>query len=151
VETVVGERMVLALAVASQASVSICSWGLGALVPDLADEFALSGAQIGLVLAAGSLSTALVLVPAGVLVDRVGPRRPLLLAAVPATAFLAAAGEADGTIGLMTAFFGFGVCQAVIHVAGAVSIFQTFEESRRGTAMGVRQMAVSLDDTARPA
>ncbi len=139
-----GERAVLAMAVAAQATVSVCSWGLGALVPDLAEEFALTGVQVGLVLAAGSVSTALALVPAGALVDRSGPRRPLLVSGVLVAAFLVAAGYARSLTGLMLAFFGFGLCQAVITLAGAVSIFQTFPAARRGMAMGVRQMAVSL-------
>ncbi len=138
------ERVVLAFAVASQATISICSWGLGALVPELAVEYALTGAQLGLVISAGSLSTALALVPAGALVDQVGPRRPLLASAVLAAVFLAAAGQATSVWGLVLAFFGFGLCQAVITLAGAVSIFHTFEVSRRGLAMGVRQMSVSL-------
>ncbi|MBL8929370.1 MAG: MFS transporter [Kineosporiaceae bacterium] len=139
-----GERAVLVSAVASQATVSICSWGLGALVPELAAEFALTGPAIGLVLAAGSVSTALALVPAGALVDRVGPRRPLLVGAVGVAACLIAAGYASGLGGLVIAFGAFGLFQAVITLAGAVSILHTFPPARRGTAMGVRQMAVSL-------
>lgn len=137
-------RAVLALAVASQASVSICSWGLGALVPELRAELALSAAQVGTVVAAGALGTALALVPAGALIDRVGPRRPTLAAAVGAAAFLVAAGRAGGAGPLSAAFFAFGLCQAVITLAGAVSILQTFPPQHRGTAMGLRQMAVSL-------
>ena len=139
-----GGRAVLAFAVASQASVSVCSWGLGALVPDLAREFALTGAQVGLVLAAGSVSTAVALVPAGALVDRVGARRPLIVCALAVAACLAAAAFARSLPGLVLAFLCFGLGQAVITLAGAVSIFQTFDPARRGMAMGVRQMAVSL-------
>lgn len=138
-----GERRLLTLAVASQASISIASWGLGALGPDLQEEFDLSAAGLGAVLAAGFIGNALILVPAGTLVDRAGPRRPLVVGGLLAGAALVAAGLAPSVWLVGAALFVYGLTAAFVAVAGTVSIFHGFAAARRGMALGFRQMAVS--------
>lgn len=138
------QRRLLALAVASQASISIASWGLGALGPDLRDEFGLTAAELGAVLAASFVGNALILVPAGTLVDRIGPRRPLIAGGVLAGLALVAAGLSPSAPLVGLALFLYGLTGAFVAVAGTVSVFHGFDADRRGTALGFRQMAVSL-------
>jgi MFS family permease len=138
-----GQRRLLALAVASQASISIALWGLGALGPELQDEFGLSAAALGALLAAGFIGNAVILIPAGTLVDRIGPRTPLIVGGLVSGVVLVAAGLAPSPVLVGVALFGYGLTAAFVSVAGTVSVFHGFRADRRGMALGVRQMAVS--------
>ena len=138
-----GQRRLLALAVASQASISIALWGLGALGPELQDEFGLSAAALGALLAAGFIGNAVILIPAGTLVDRIGPRTPLIVGGLVSGVVLVAAGLAPSAVLVGVALFGYGLTAAFVSVAGTVSVFHGFSADRRGMALGVRQMAVS--------
>jgi MFS family permease len=137
------QRRLLVLAVASQASISICSWGLGALGPELRAEFDLSAAALGALLATGFIGNAVILIPAGTLVDRIGPRRPLLVGGALSGVALVAAGLAPSAALVGLALFVYGLVAAFVAVAGTVSVFHGFTAERRGMALGVRQMAVS--------
>lgn len=139
----VRQRQLLGLAVASQASISIASWGLGALGPDLAETFHLSAAGLGAILAAGFIGNAVILIPAGTLVDRSGPRRPLIAGGIASGALLVLAGSAPTAPLVGVALFGYGLTAAFVAVAGTVSVFHGFPAERRGMALGFRQMAVS--------
>ena len=137
------ERRLLILAASSQASISIASWGLGALGPEFRSEFGLSAAALGALLAAGFLGNAVILIPAGTLVDRIGPRRPLIVGGLLSGAALVAAGLAPNPLLVGLGLFVFGVVAAFVAVAGTVSVFHGFDVERRGMALGVRQMSVS--------
>ncbi len=137
------QRQLLVLAVASQASISIASWGLGALGPELAETFHLSAAGLGAVLAAGFIGNALILIPAGTLVDRNGPRGPLIVGGLTSGACLVLAGFAPSAPLVGGALFLYGLTAAFVAVAGTVSVFHGFAPDRRGMALGFRQMAVS--------
>lgn len=137
------ERRLLLLAASSQASISVASWGLGALGPEFRQEFGLSAAALGALLAAGFIGNAVILIPAGTLVDRIGPRRPLIVGGVLSGAALVAAGLAPSPLLVGGGLFLFGVVAAFVSVAGTVSIFHGFDADRRGMALGVRQMSVS--------
>ena len=73
-------RRLLALALACQASISIVQWGLGVIAPDLQQRYGLSAASLGALINATALGNAVALIAAGVIVDRSGPRMPLLYA-----------------------------------------------------------------------
>ena len=137
------ERRLLALAVTSQASISVASWGLGALGPELRSEFDLSNAGLGALFAAGFIGNAVILIPAGTLVDRIGPRKPLLVGGVLSGLALVLAGLAPTAPLVGVALFAFGLVAAFVAVAGTVSVFHGFRAERRGMALGFRQMAVS--------
>ncbi len=137
------QRQLIVLAVASQASISIASWGLGALGPDLKEAFHLSAAGLGAILAAGFIGNALILIPAGTLVDRSGPRRPLIAGGLASGACLVLAGFAPTAPLVGAALFLYGLTAAFVAVAGTVSVFHGFTPERRGMALGFRQMAVS--------
>lgn len=140
----VSAQSLLLLAVASQASVSIVQWGLGAFGKQLQDSYHISATGLGALLAASGVGTALALIPAGGLVDRVGVRGPLLVGGVGVAGTLAAAGYAPNVYALGAALLAFGLVGSLVAVAAPVSVFHAFPPERRGWALGVRQMAVAL-------
>jgi sugar phosphate permease len=131
------------LAFASQASLSIVQWGGGALAPALQERFDLSAAGIGALLGATSAGNAAALVLAGGVIDRSGPRRPLMLGGVACGGLLIAGGLAGGLPALAVLLALSGVAGALVSVAGAISVFHGFPVERRGLALGVRQTAIS--------
>jgi MFS family permease len=137
-------RVVLTAATAAQAAVSFVTFGLPAIGPDLRAEFGLSLAAMGAVLTASLLGSGLLLLPAGILVDRFGSRLPLLAGTALASAGLVAAAFAPSTGVLIVTLFVFGVGAAVVPIAGFGAIFRAYRVERRGWALGVRQMAVPL-------
>jgi MFS family permease len=139
----VGQRRLLVLAACSQGAISIALWGLGALGPDLREEFNLSAAALGTVFAAAFIGNAVILVPAGTIVDRVGPRRPLIVGGAISGGMLIAAGMAPSARLVALALFAYGLAAAFVSVAGTVSVFHGFDVERRGMALGVRQMSVA--------
>ncbi|HRC08556.1 MAG TPA: MFS transporter, partial [Miltoncostaeales bacterium] len=104
-----GQRRLLSLAVASQASISVASWGLGALGPELRETFQLSAAQLGLILAAGFIGNAVILIPAGTIVDRHGPRRPLIAGGLVSGLTLVGAGFSSSALLVGIALFCYGL------------------------------------------
>ena len=131
------------LAFASQASLSIVQWGGSALAPALQERFDLSAAGLGALLGATSAGNALVLVLAGGIVDRYGPRRPLVLGGLASGALLGAGALAGGLPALAVLLALSGAAGALVSVAGAISVFHGFAVERRGLALGVRQTAIS--------
>jgi MFS family permease len=119
-------------------------WGLGAFGPELAEAFALSPVGLGIVLAASSLGNAVAHVPAGAVVDGVGPRLPLIVGGIASGGLVVMGGFADSVALLAAALFLAGVTAALVAVAGSVTVFEGVPARRRGLAMGMRQMAVSL-------
>lgn len=137
----------LAAATAAQAAVSFVGFGLPAIGPELRAELHLSLAELGAVLTAGLFGSGLALIPAGAAVDRFGTRATTLVGTLLAAAGLAAAATAGSVALLLPALVLFGLGAAVVPVAGAGALFQAYPASRRGWALGVRQMAVPLGGT----
>jgi MFS family permease len=140
----VSPQSLLLLAVASQASVSIVQWGLGAFGKQLQDSYHVSAAGLGALLAASGVGTALALIPAGGLIDRIGVRVPLFVGGVGVAATLTAAGYARNVYALAGALLAFGLVGSLVAVAAPVSVFHAFPPEQRGWALGVRQMAVAM-------
>lgn len=69
----------LAAASAAQAAVAFVNVGLPAIGPELSHRFGLSLAALGAVLTAGLFGSGLALIGAGIAVDRVGTRIPILV------------------------------------------------------------------------
>ena len=128
---------------ACQTSVSIVQWGLGALGPDLAQTYGLSAAGLGALISATAVGNAVALVGAGVVVDRFGPRLPLVIGGGATGALLAIGGYTPGVAALAICLFLSGIAGSLIQVAGTISVFHGFPADRRGTALGIRQMSVA--------
>ncbi len=139
-----GTTRLLTLALACQASISIVQWGLGVIGPDLQARYDLSAASLGALVNATAFGNAVALMAAGVIVDRSGPRRPLLYAGSACGLLLVAGALLTNPVGLGIALFASGVAGAVVAVGATVSVFHGFPPERRGFALGMRQMSVAL-------
>jgi MFS family permease len=139
-----GTTRLLVLALACQASISIVQWGLGVIAPDLQERYDLSAASLGALVNATAFGNAVALMVAGVIVDRSGPRKPLLYAGSACGLLLIAGALLSNPVGLGVALFASGVAGALVAVGATVSVFHGFPPERRGFALGMRQMSVAL-------
>ena len=141
------QRTILVLAVASQAAVATISFGLPAIAIQIRSALDIGPAGFGAVYAAPGIGSALMLIPAGMLVDRLGGRRVLLaggainctgdvLAGLSHSPWLFAAGLLLG-----------GAGGAAVPVAGMTALLREFTPAQRGIALGWRQLAVPLGGT----
>lgn len=137
-------RVVLVTATAAQAASSLVTFGLPAISPELREEYGLTLTSLGVILTASLLGSGVMLIPAGIAVDRYGSRRLTLLGTALAVTGLLVAAFVSGTALLASMLFVCGVGSAVIPIAGIGALFGAFEPSRRAWALGVRQMAVPL-------
>jgi MFS family permease len=140
-------RAVLAGASAAQTAVSLVSYGLPAIGPDLRRHFGLSLTELGAVLTANLLGAGLALIVAGIAVDRYGSRAAMLVGTAVSTAGLLGAAVASSKVLLFAGLLVSGIGSAVVPVAGAGALFRVFPPARRAFALGVRQMAVPLAGT----
>ncbi|MFJ3583435.1 MFS transporter [Streptomyces sp. NPDC090127] len=117
---------------------------LGALGPRLVDELDISATTLGLTTTIG-FGTAAVLSPSGGrLVDRIGPRRSLLVLLLVSSAALALIGAAPGAGLLLGAVALGGLPQALANPATNKAVLAAVEPERRGAVTGMKQSGVQL-------
>nr|WP_323187896.1 MFS transporter [Streptomyces sp. NBC_01264] len=117
---------------------------LGALGPRLVEELGVSPAVLGWTTTVG-FGTAAVLSPlGGRLVDRIGPRRSLVLLLSVSAAALALIGAAPGTGFLLGAVALGGLPQALANPATNKAILAAVPPGRRGPVTGMKQSGVQL-------
>ncbi|HEX3465790.1 MAG TPA: MFS transporter [Candidatus Elarobacter sp.] len=134
---------VLALMTAAQAGASVVQQALGSLSPILVAEFVLSKAQLGAIFTALMLGSACFTAAAGVMTDRFGERRMVLLSGVTMTISLLAATLVPSYPWLVGWIFVFGASYAASTPAGARAVLAWFDRDR-GLAMGIRQTGVPV-------
>jgi MFS family permease len=140
-------RTTLLIAVAAQAAVSVINFGLPAIGVEVQHELGVGPAGFGAVFAAIGLGSAVALLPAGMLVDRFGPRRVLATGAlVTAVGYGVAAFTSDVVLFSAAVFFA-GIGTAAVPVAGMSALLREFPPEKRGVALGWRQLAVPLGGT----
>ena len=135
---------VLAAASVAQAAVSLVTFGLPAIGPELRSDYGMSLFELGAVLGAGVLGSGVTLVGAGMLVDRVGSRPAILAGTALGVVGLVAAAFAPTTWILFASIALSGVGSSVVPIAGVGALFSVYPPAGRGWALGVRQMAVPL-------
>ncbi|MGW6945275.1 MFS transporter, partial [Streptomyces xanthophaeus] len=117
---------------------------LGALGPRLVAELGLSPTVLGLTTTIG-FGTAAVLSPSsGRTVDRIGPRRALVLLLLTSAAALALIGAAPGTGVLLGAVALGGLPQALANPATNKAVVAAVPAGRRGQVTGTKQSGVQL-------
>jgi MFS family permease len=140
-------RTILVLAIASQAAYSLISFGLPAIALEIRDRLDVGVAGFGAVYAAVSLGSAIALIPAGMLVDRLGARWVLVIGGlVNGLGTLAAAGQTNPYL-FSAALLVAGIGGSAVPVAGMSSLMRAFAPEKRGAVMGWRQLAVPLGGT----
>ncbi|MCT4353790.1 MFS transporter [Streptomyces sp. Je 1-79] len=117
---------------------------LGALGPRLVDELGISPTLLGLTTTIG-FGTAAVLSPSGGrVVDRIGPRRSLVLLLLISATALALIGAAPGAGLLLGAVALGGLPQALANPATNKAVLAAVPPDRRGAVTGTKQSGVQL-------
>jgi sugar phosphate permease len=118
--------------------------GLPVLAPSLRDEFDLSLAEVGILLAAAWVGSTLTLLPWGLAADRFGERVVLALGLGGSAVCLFAAAYAS-SFGLLLVLLGLaGASASSVNSASGRAVMQWFGEHERGLALGIRQTAIPL-------
>jgi MFS transporter, CP family, cyanate transporter len=110
---------------------------LAPLVSVIGTDLGLTHSHMGTVLGAWQLVYIASALPCGMLLDRIGPRRALLLALVIIAASGALRAAAGGYLGLFLAVAVFGLGGPLISVGAPKLISLWFEGKERGLAMGI--------------
>jgi sugar phosphate permease len=139
---------ILALGTVAQASYSAVFLGIPVLAPQFRDEYGLSLAEIGVVLAAFSIGSVLTLLPWGLLADRVGERLVLATGLAGASIALGLASFTSGYLLLVSLLVVAGGAGASVNAASGRAVMGWFEPSQRGIALGIRQTALPLGGAA---
>lgn len=117
---------------------------LGALGPHLVEELDISPTVLGLTTTVG-FGTAAVLSPSGGrMVDRIGPRRSLVLLLAVSALALVLIGAAPNAGVLLGAVALGGIPQALANPATNKAILATVPPARRGSVTGLKQSGVQL-------
>ncbi|MGW6691445.1 MFS transporter [Streptomyces sp. NPDC054961] len=116
----------------------------GALGPRLVGELGVSPAVLGLTTTVGFGTAALLSPVGGRLVDRIGPRRSLVLLLSVSAAALALIASAPGTGFLLAAVALGGLPQALANPSTNKAILAAVAPDRRGPVTGMKQSGVQL-------
>ena len=135
---------VLAAGVAAQTSFSAIGIGLPVIAPALRDEFDLSLAETGVVLAAEWIGLTLTLLPWGFVADRIGERRALGIGLGGCGVLTCAAAYAPSFPWLVTLIALAGAAGGSVQSSSGRAVVAWFPVDQRGLALGVRQTAVPL-------
>jgi len=110
---------------------------LNPLLPLIRDTFAMSYAQSGFAVSAYSLSLGLSNGPIGLLADRVGPRKVMVVGLVLTGLASAALSQAGGYGQLLVLLLALGIISGTYHAPAAALISRLFSSRVRGAAMGL--------------
>jgi nitrate/nitrite transporter NarK len=134
------------LAAGTAAATSNAAFGIGlpVIVPQLREEYDLSLAQIGVLLAASWVGTTLTLLPWGLAADRFGERAALTAGMLGSALFLVGAAFASSYEELLVLLGLAGAAGAAVNSASGRAVMHWFAADERGFALGVRQTAIPL-------
>jgi len=121
------------------------------LLPLWAAEFSLSLTQVGIIRTAYTGGMSAFQIPAGLLAERVGERRVLVLGTLVTAAGFVVAGSAGGFLALLLVLLGAGLGSAVQHPLASSLVSQAYETGRRRTALGTYNFSGDLGKVAVPA
>ncbi len=117
---------------------------LAPLITPITTELGIGHAKMGAILGAWPLVYIAAAIPCGILLDRMGARIALLLAALIMCASGVARGIADNEMALFAAVALFGIGGPLISIGAPTLIARRFEGASRGTAMGIYMTGPSL-------
>jgi sugar phosphate permease len=128
----------------AQASISALQLGLPAVAPQLRDEYGLSLAATGALLAASTVGIIATLLGWGALADRIGERAVIGIGLTGAAVFLALASRAGSAGALGACLVGAGAFGSSANAASGRAVVAWFDPSQRGLALGLRHMSTPL-------
>ncbi len=135
---------VLAAGTVAQASFSAITIGISVLAPVLRDEYGLSLAEIGLLLAASWVGATVTLLPWGLAADRHGERVVLAIGLAGCAACFVGAAYAPDFETLIALLAVSGAAGASVTSASGRAVMHWFGLEERGLALGIRQTAIPI-------
>jgi sugar phosphate permease len=135
---------VLAAGTAAAAAGSALFIGPSVLAPAIRDEFDVSLARVGVLLASLWVGTTLTLLIWGLLADRVGERIVLGTGLTACGLLALAAGWAGEFWTLVILLFVASAAGASVNAASGRAVMQWFAPEERGLALGIRQTAIPV-------
>jgi predicted MFS family arabinose efflux permease len=136
--------VVLGVATFTQAAAGFFVQGIGALGVQLQRDLGLSTAQLGLLVSAAQLAPLVGLLVAGELLDRFHERWVVSAGAGVVGGALLTGMLAPGYAALLGVLLVVGAGYSTVQPGGSKSVASWFDDSRRGTAMGIRQAGLPL-------
>jgi MFS family permease len=121
------------------------------LLPTYVERFHLSKAEAGLIYAAYPILGLISAIPAGLLCDRIGPRRMLLASNMVFVIASVAFALADGELALWTARAMQGLASGASATAGMVMVARSASHGRRGRTIGLAAAFQGLSALGGPA
>jgi len=128
----------------AQASISALQLGLPAIAPQLRDEYGLSLAATGALLAASTVGIIATLLGWGALADRIGERAVIGIGLTGAAVALAAASRTGSAETLGACLVAAGAFGSSANAASGRAVVAWFDASQRGFALGLRHMSTPL-------
>ncbi|MGB3406833.1 MAG: MFS transporter [Jannaschia sp.] len=107
------------------------------LIGEIRRDIDVNNAMIGLILGAWPITYILCAIPCGLLLDRIGARRMLVIATLVMASSAVARSVADGPVGLFLAVALFGAGGPMISVGAPFVIARLYTGRARSTAMGL--------------
>jgi sugar phosphate permease len=135
---------VLAAGTAAATAGSALFIGPSVLAPTIRDEFDLSVAQVGVLLASLWVGSIVTLLAWGLVADRLGERVVLGTGLFACGVLAAAAGRAGDYWVLVALLFLASAAGASVNAASGRAVMQWFAVDERGLALGIRQTAIPL-------
>ena len=128
----------------AQASISALQLGLPAVAPQLRDEYSLSLAATGALLAASTVGIIATLLAWGALADRIGERAVIGIGLTGAALAMVAASRAGSAEALGACLVAAGAFGSSANAASGRAVVAWFDASQRGFALGLRHMSTPL-------
>ncbi len=128
----------------AQASISALQLGLPAVAPQLRDEYGLSLAATGALLAASTVGIIATLLAWGALADRIGERAVIGIGLTGAAVALALASRTGSAPALGACLVAAGAFGSSANAASGRAVVAWFHASQRGLALGLRHMSTPL-------
>ena len=125
------------LIVVAQSTQAIAVGAIALFLPLIRADLGLSFTQAGLLAAVPTLSYALMQVPAGVLADRMSPKKLFVIGVVGANVFAIVFALVDDFALMLVVQAIAGVFRAAMFIPGMLLMTRHFSEKRRATAMGL--------------
>jgi predicted MFS family arabinose efflux permease len=138
-----GLYRVVALVLGWQLAASVCYYAVFAATPFFRDEFALTGAQVGLVVTALTLGYAVFLLPLGAVTDRFGEHRTLTLGLCGLAAGAVLVTRAPSYPLLLGSVFVLGSLYGTAMPGTNKAIFENTPPARQNLAIGIKQVGVT--------
>jgi len=136
--------LILAAGTLAATSLSAVQIGISAIAPDLQEEFALSLGQVGILLAATNAGMTMTLLGWGIVSDRIGERRAIVIGLTGSALALAVAANVNAFPALVAALVATGAFGASVNSASGRAVMHWFERDERGLALGIRQAAIPI-------